>query len=110
MRYMVLIILLVFYVNANANGGSGKRNVSNVKIEGASFIAVYSDTAWDNPDNCGNSNLAIILLSDKLYREKLSVALAAFIGQKKLNLWLTACQKTPWGYTAPIIHTMSISD
>ena len=110
MKYIVLIILSVYAVNAHANGGSGYRNINNVKIEGENFIAIYPDTAWANPDDCGNSSLAIIPLSDKAYQAKLSIALSAFMGKKKLALWLTGCQQTPWGYTAPIVYTMTIGD
>jgi hypothetical protein len=109
-KHLLIIALFVLSFNAFASGDSGWRNIINVKIEGKNFVAVYSDNPWLNPDSCGKSNLAIVPLTDEAYREKLSVALSAFMGGKRLALWLTGCQQSPWGYTVPVIYTMTIGN
>ena len=109
-KYIPLIVLLTLSFNTYANGDSGWRNIVRVKIEGKSFISVHSETPWANPDGCGQSNLAIIPMTDEAHHAKLSLALSAFMGGKKISLWLTGCQQTPWGYTAPVIYTMNIGN
>jgi len=107
---IVFMFLTIYSCFLSAAGSSGLRNITNVAIEGSSFIHIRAATAWDNPDTCGNSDIAIIPASDLTYQAKLSMALSAYMGGKKVIFWFVNCQQTPWGYTAPVVYSMNVGD
>lgn len=109
-KIISLILLCIYSTSLYANGSSGWRTIKKVQVEGDSYIVIHPSVAWENPDFCGTANYAVIPLIDNASDKKLSVALSAYMSGKKLGLWFTGCKKTPWGDTAPIIYTLTISD
>jgi len=112
MKYVKSLMLLIVAIPClvSAAGNSGWRNIKNVRIESASFIAIYPTSDFDNPDNCGKSTMAMIPFSDISKEAKLSVALAAYMGGKRVQTYMMGCESTPWGYTVPVVYNLVIGD
>lgn len=108
-KYIFIALLLCTNICLGA-GNSGYQNIKSIKIEGEQFVAVYPAEAFLNPDNCEKSNIVIIQGSDTYLDKKLSLVLAAYMGGKKIQTYMTGCTSTPWGYTAPVVFNVVIAD
>lgn len=104
---LILSLLLVTQFSF-ANGSSGWRTIKNVKVEGSIATFVHPDTPFKNPDNCGNTTMAMIKFNDPAKEDKVALVLSAFMGGKGVSSWFTGCADTPWGYTVPVMYNISI--
>lgn len=107
---IITITLLLVTQVSYANGGSGWRTIKNVKVEGSIATFIHPDTPYLNPDNCGNTTMAMIKFTDPAKEDKMAIALAAFMGGKKISSWFTGCETAPWGYTVPVIYNITIGN
>ncbi|TRY33417.1 hypothetical protein [Aliiglaciecola sp. M165] len=107
-RVLVFVCLFCTTQFSYANGSSGWRGIKHIKAEGTMATLIYPDTAFLNPDNCGRSDFALINFTDPAKQDKVSIALAAFMGGKKINSWFAGCQDTPWGYSVPVMYNITI--
>lgn len=71
-------------------------------------MAFEPTVPFDNPDACGNSNIAIIPTNDPSYKDQFAVALTAFTAAKQVSFYFVGCYNTPWGFTAPRIFSIKI--
>ncbi len=110
-KYVAIAMLgMVLSPLVNAAGNSGWRTIKQIKIESANFITIYPTVDFENPDECGKSNMAMIKFSDLSKDAKLSVALAAYMGGKRIQTYMAGCEPTPWSYTVPVVYNLVIGD
>lgn len=109
-KAILMLIIMCFAQQSFANGSSGTRGVKYIKVEDAFATFIYPDTPFLNPDNCGNTTMAMIKFSDPAKDDKVALTLAAYMGGKKISAWFTGCASTPWGYTVPVMYNITIRD
>jgi hypothetical protein len=109
-KTMLAIALGTAPLFAFAAGDSGSRTLTNVHVEGGSFVAVKAATAWNNPDGCTYpaGNIVGFYVSDATEKEKFSLVLTAIASGKSVGFWLDGCIATPWGGTIPRSVTADI--
>ena len=100
--------LLLSQTVAMANGDSGFQQIAYVHVEGAYFVTVTSVAAFSNPDGCGNSTMVMLQSSAGGYSSIFASVLAAQAAGKAIEFWLTGCAATPWGYTVPVVYSVSV--
>ena len=109
MRILNLFILLVFFIsNVYADGTAGERELKKVRVVNGDIITIEAVEGFQNPDNCGSSSFAVIRQDDPGADRKLSLALSAFMGGKKVGAYFTGCVDTVWGHTAPLLYTIYV--
>ena len=104
-----LLCLSPFFVHAG--GSSGNREVHAVKIEGNEFVAIYpKNSSWEDPDNCSNGTASVLMIPtyQPEYKSKYSMAMMAMANNSSLSAWVIGCAQTPWGFKAPIVHTLTV--
>lgn len=109
MKTLISFAFLTIASVALAAGNSGARSIAAISVEAGYFAMVYGTTAFDNPDACGNSTMAMLPASNAGYKEMLAVALSAFAAEKNVSFWLNGCVATPWGFTVPQIYSIAVS-
>ena len=109
-KFILVLVLSIFALQAFANGSSGWRNLKNIKVEGTMGTFIIPDIPFSNPDDCGRTDIAIIKFSDPAKDDKVALALAAYMGGKKVNSWFAGCASSPWGDTVPVMYNIQIGD
>ena len=111
----VIVVLLALLFNqlvssqVMANGDSGERTISSIKVEANDFIAIKANADWDNPDQCGRSHMVYLSPEEALYKDKLSLIIAAQMSGKPMSFWLTGCVDTPWGFSIPRVYSANLN-
>jgi hypothetical protein len=109
MRKWTMAVAFCVATAAFASGDSGTRYVVNIHVEGSQFVAISALPAFANPDSCGTSDMAVIRPGDPGYKEVVAIATTALMAEKQIRFWLAGCVGTPWGVSAPLIYSISIT-
>jgi amino acid transporter len=90
-----------------AGGSSGITTIKTIHIDPQdSTVRIVGNSAFSNPDGCGQSDAVVISTSDPWYKDTLAALMMAFSTQTPVQFWIAGCLNTPWGYTEPhAIHT-----
>ncbi len=109
-----LLLLLLFTVALSnallANGwltSDGSATITRLQAEGGLFVVDFAAQDKSNPDNCAQSNVAIVddqtVNGDRL----VSLLMAAHMAEKNIKLYATGCVSA-WGSTYPKIHAVLV--
>lgn len=94
MKYISVILVLLISFSVSAGGWSSEAKVQNVEIirnQGFQITGLFG-----NPSECINGNSIFVALDHPQYEELLSIALAAFMGDKKLKVYSHKCVSYGW--------------
>jgi hypothetical protein len=104
----VASILLASF-HTYADGPTGARSLQTVQVLADQFVYVSSSSgAFSNPDVCGNSEGVIIRRTDVWFKEAVSALMLAKASNLRVQFWVTGCGWTPWGYTLPIVYSVTV--
>lgn len=112
MRLILTITFLNAWANVYADGSSGERELKYVRVVDNLMITATAatGTTFNNPDNCGDSSIAVVNATEAGADKKLTLMLSAFMSGKKIGMWFNGCVSTPWGYTAPHVYTIYVTN
>ncbi len=93
-KFLVGVLLILHTVPAfDATGLTGYRDIWYVRI-GNGHIRVYGSTNWTDPSSCSGSptNQSVIVLdTDPSYKEIVAAVLAAEMGNREVQFWVSGC-------------------
>lgn len=108
LRYLVLWVAAIPML-ASADGFSGIRTIKTVHVEGPYFARIIATSPFDNPDGCGSSTGVLIRNVDAQYKDALAAAMLAFATGQPVKFYTTGCAATSWGYTEPVVFSISVN-
>ena len=97
--------------SAFAAGTSGVRAVANVDVTTTGRALITPGANWNNPDNCGRTDVAIVLENNPSVKTFQAVALTAIASGLSVQAFFNGCSDRPFGAGAqsiPIIQNFSI--
>lgn len=99
---LIFVGLLAVASGSNAAVGSGDFGIAQVEVTDT-FFTVYSSSGPIVHEKCQDANKVVFWRSDfpNGYETMLSTALAAYMGNKNVSMWLNGCKAGPWGLTLP---------
>ncbi|WP_334186004.1 hypothetical protein [Novosphingobium sp.] len=91
-----------------ADGSTGSIQIKTIVVEPSGTWLEVANVV--NPDSCGSTQRLKLVeaagVTDRMY----AAALASKSARTPVSLWLSGCTNTPWGYTAPIVYSITILD
>ena len=91
---------------ALADGSTGGTYIKTIVVEPSGTWLEVANVV--NPDGCGSTQRLKLVeaagVTDRMY----AAALASKSARTPVSLWLSGCTNTPWGYTAPIVYSITI--
>ena len=100
---MKKIVALLFLLSSlSFAGGSGSHKLLKVEVT-ETYFTIYSADGDFNKESCDVGNPIAFKRSDfpNGYDSMLSTALAAHASGKKIIMWFSGCQASPWSGTMP---------
>jgi hypothetical protein len=111
MKYIKIIILSLALSHGSlalADGSTGNTNIKNIVVEPSGTWLEVSSTV--NPDNCGSTQRLKLVEASGVTDRMFAAALTSKSAHTPVSLWLSGCTATPWGYTAPVVYSMTLPD
>jgi hypothetical protein len=107
-RFLVAMMSILLPAVTLAAGSSGPRGLRTVHIEAAWFVMVTGTTPFLNPDLCGSADGVLIRKEDAWYTDTLAAVMTAKAAGLPVQFWVSGCANTPWGYSMPVVYSVSI--
>lgn len=110
-KKLLLVSLMTVASTSNAGVGSGDFGIARVEVT-ETFFTVYSSSGPITHENCQDAGKVVFWRTDfpNGYETMLSAALAAYMGDKNVSMWLNGCKAGPWGQTLPKPTTIVVKD
>jgi hypothetical protein len=94
MKKLSLILIAAICGNAYAGGWTARATVSHIEIiRGQGF---QINGAFGNPSECTQPNAVFVAVAHPQYDQLLSLAMTAFMGEKKLQMYSHECVEYGW--------------
>ncbi len=109
-KLLTSLVGLGLFVSASASyagGDSGSRSLKSV-VAHPKFIYIEPTSVFNNPDNCGESNLVFLDLTHEASRYVYASAMTALTANKNITMWLDGCATSDWGQTYPKVVTLTV--
>lgn len=107
-KLIVLSLALAHGSAALADGSSGNTSIKTIVVEpSGTWLEVASTT---NPDNCGSTQRLKLVEASGVTDRMFAAALTSKSSHSPVSLWLSGCTTTPWGYTAPIVYSITLPE
>lgn len=94
MKYLTLCFILIFSSFSYAGGWTQIAKVDHVEVIRAQGFEIKG--TFGNPSNCSVGDTVFVSVNHAQYDQLLSVALAAFMGDKKLRIYSHQCINYGW--------------
>lgn len=109
-KFAILAMLLTAVLPgaAIADGGTGNLQIKTIIVEPSGTWLELSNAP--NPDNCGSVQRLKLIEAAGVTERMYAAALTAKTGHTPVNLWLSGCTTSPWGYTAPIVYSITLPE
>lgn len=91
-----------------ADGSTGSVHIKAIIVEpSGTWLELESAL---NPDGCGSTQRLKLLEAANVTERMYAAALASKTASSPVSLWLSGCTNTPWGYSAPIVYSITTID
>ena len=94
MRFLFFILALSFSHIATAGGWTNTASVVDIEIIRGQGFQITGN--FGNPSECTAGNTIFIALNHPQYDQLLSVAMSAFMGNKRLRIYSHQCANYGW--------------
>lgn len=102
--------LTVMPAAAFSYGSSGTRTIKGFMVAYNWYSIIYSGASnFSNPDGCGNSSMVMVRQSDAWYKDTFAAVMMAQASGQSVVFWLSGCEATSWGYTVPVVQTITVN-
>lgn len=91
---IIFVLLSIYSCVLDAAGWTSVASVEHVEVIRAQGFEVKG--AFGNPSNCETGDSVFVSIEHPQYDQLLSVALAAFMGNKKLRIYSHQCVNYGW--------------
>lgn len=99
-------LLCLPFSAVQANGSSGTFTITAVTVEGN---AVYIKGNAQNPDNCQDPTLMIVVTSTEAEKDRfLSLATTALVSRQPVVAYFENCAQTHWGFSIPRVTSLTM--
>lgn len=112
MKKILVVMLLAIVTPVLINAASSDiEKILKVEVT-EDFFTIYSIDGDFGKQECTTGNPIAFRVSDfpNSHDKMLSIALSAYVSGKKVSMWFSGCQNSPWSGTMPKPTSIVIQD